>query len=319
MRHITTTSTDPAILVGLDTPDDAAVYRIDDSTALVQTVDFFTPIVDDARSWGRIAAANALSDVYAMGGKPITALNLVGWPRSLGFDLLGRVLEGGEEVCTQAGVAVVGGHSVDDPEPKFGLAVTGLVTPDKLVRKTGASAGCEMVLTKALGTGVISSAIKDGVAEPDSVDAAVRSMTALNKDAAEVMVEFGVSAATDVTGFGLMGHLLQMLDDRLDAELVAGAIPLLPGARDLAARGILPGGSKRNLEHARNRVDSTGLDSATVALLFDAQTSGGLLMATPPGSGDELVRALVERGEEHAALIGVLKEGSGYVTVRHDA
>ena len=304
--------------MGLDTPDDAAVYRISEGTALVQTVDFFTPIVDDARDWGRIAAANALSDVYAMGGKPVTALNLVGWPRSLGFDLLGQVLEGGEEVCSLAGVAVVGGHSVDDPEPKFGLAVTGIVDPDEVVRKTGASPGAELVLTKAIGTGVISSALKEGAAGSEALAAAVSSMTSLNKDAAEVMREHGALAATDVTGFGLMGHLGQMLGGELDAEVVAPAVPLLPGALDLAARGILPGGSKRNLEHGQGRVDTGGVPDPLVALLFDAQTSGGLLIAAQSGSGTEMVRSLVERGVRDAAVIGVLREGTGKITVRQD-
>ncbi|HEU4480705.1 MAG TPA: selenide, water dikinase SelD, partial [Actinomycetota bacterium] len=240
---MTTTHTDPAVLVGLDAPDDAAVYRLTDEVALVQTVDFFTPIVDDARTWGRIAAANALSDVYAMGGRPISALNLVGWPRALDFEILGAVLEGGEEVCRAAGVAIVGGHSVDDPEPKYGLSVTGTVHPDRIVRKTGARAGDALVLTKALGTGLVSSGIKEGRAREDAVAAAVTSMTTLNADAAEAMVTAGAHAATDVTGFGLIGHLLGLLGEGLDAVLDAGAIPVLPQAEELARAGVVPGGT----------------------------------------------------------------------------
>jgi selenide,water dikinase len=312
---VTTTSTDPALLVGLDAPDDAAVYRISDDLALVQTVDFFTPIVDDPRSWGRIAAANSLSDVYAMGGRPITALNLVGWPRSLGFELLGEVLEGGEEVCSDAGVQIVGGHSVDDPEPKYGLAVTGTIEPERVVRKAGALPGSVLILTKALGTGVISSALKEGKAEDAVVEAATRSMTRLNRDAAQVMVEAGASAATDVTGFGLVGHLLQMLNGELDAHLDAASIPLLPGAPELAASGILSGGSRRNRQEGEAHVDAPGVDESIAVLLFDAQTSGGLLMAIDPDRTDAVLRRLFEAGDEVAAVIGRIEPGEGKVVV----
>ncbi|HWL66123.1 MAG TPA: selenide, water dikinase SelD, partial [Actinomycetota bacterium] len=222
-----TTSQDPALLVGLDAPDDAAVYRIAPDNALVQTVDFFTPVVDDAFAWGRIAAANAMSDVWAMGGRPALALNLVGWPRSLGFELLGRVLDGAAEACSEAGVAIVGGHSVDDPEPKFGLAVTGFVHPDRVVRKRGGVPGDDLILTKPLGMGIVSSGIKDGKTSDETGQEAMRIMGTLNKGAAEVMVEVGVHAATDVTGFGLIGHLLEMLDGHVAAELEVNAIPFL--------------------------------------------------------------------------------------------
>jgi selenide,water dikinase len=315
LRHLTTTSTDPAVLVGLDAPDDAAVYRLTPDIALVQTVDFFTPIVDDPRAWGRIAAANALSDVYAMGGRPVTALNLVGWPRSLDFELLGQVLEGGEEVCTAAGVTVVGGHSVDDPEPKFGLAVTGTVSPDAIVRKRGARAGDDLVLTKPLGTGIISSAIKEGKASPEVADAAISSMSALNKEAADAMLAIGVSAATDVTGFGLVGHLLEMLAGSLDAHLTFGTIPILPGALDLARQGILPGGSKRNEEAGRSAVTTHGLTKEQQILLFDAQTSGGLLMAVAADSTDGLLDALRSRGVTSAEKIGSFADGTGRIVV----
>lgn len=286
-----------------------------DDIALVQTVDFFTPIVDDPRDWGRIAAANALSDVYAMGGKPISALNLVGWPRSLDFEILGAVLEGGEEKCVEAGVAIVGGHSVDDPEPKYGLSVTGTIHPDRVVRKTGAEPGSALILTKAIGTGIISSAIKEGQASPDAIAEAVASMAQLNAAGAELMLEAGTSAATDVTGFSLMGHLLQMLESRLDAHLALRAIPFLTGAKELAAMGVLPGGSKRNRNAQEPQVDLQGVPEDAAAVLFDAQTSGGLLIAVDPDRADTLVRSLIDAGYPRAARIGTLLDGTGRVKV----
>lgn len=301
--------------MGIDAPDDAAVYRVTDDIALVQTVDFFTPIVDDPRDWGRIAAANALSDVYAMGGKPISALNLVGWPRSLDFEILGAVLEGGEEKCVEAGVAIVGGHSVDDPEPKYGLSVTGTIHPDRVVRKTGAEPGSALILTKAIGTGIISSAIKEGQASPDAIAEAVASMAQLNAAGAELMLEAGTSAATDVTGFSLMGHLLQMLESRLDAHLALRAIPFLTGAKELAAMGVLPGGSKRNRNAQEPQVDLQGVPEDAAAVLFDAQTSGGLLIAVDPDRADTLVRSLIDAGYPRAARIGTLLDGTGRVKV----
>ena len=297
--------------MGLDTPDDAAVYRVSDDAALVQTVDFFTPVVDDPYDWGRIAAANALSDVYAMGGRPVTALNLVGWPRSLDFALLGRVLEGGAAVCAEAGASVVGGHSVDDPEPKFGLAVTGLVHPDEVVRKRGGRPGDALVLTKPLGMGIVSSGIKEGKTSAGTVERAVEIMTTLNRPAAEAMLAVGVNAATDVTGFGLAGHLLEMLGDSLGAELDFGAIRVLEEAFELAAAGVLPGGSKRNAEAMAPSVDAATLSEPERAVLFDAQTSGGLVIAVPSERVDELLGELRARGVHDAAVIGRLTGGDG--------
>lgn len=316
MRHVNTISTDPALLVGLETPDDAAVYRVAPDLAMVQTVDFFTPVVDDPFDWGRIAAANALSDVYAMGAKPATALNLVGWPRSLDFALLGRVLEGAGAVCEEAGVSVVGGHSVDDPEPKFGLAVTGFVHPNRIVRKTGARPGDRLVLTKPLGMGIISSGIKEGAASAEAAQRATDVMTKLNAAAAEAMVTAGASAATDVTGFGLMGHLLQMLNGSVSAELEIALVPLVEEAFELARRGILPGGSKRNYESHRNFVDVDGLREEQRAVLFDAQTSGGLLIAIEEGKAEVLLDDLHGRGVTEAAAIGRITEGSGTIEVK---
>ena len=305
---------DPALLVGLDAPDDAAVYRITDDVAIVQTVDFFTPVVDDPYAWGRIAAANALSDVYAMGGRPVTALNLIGWPRALDFEILGRVIDGAADACQQAGTAIVGGHSVDDPEPKFGLSVTGTVHPDRIVRKTGAKPGSVLVLTKPLGLGIISSGIKDGKASPETTQVAIDVMERLNADAAEVMVEQEITAATDVTGFGLIGHLLGMLGDSLDASLDFEAIPVLNEAFDLAAQGVIPGGSKRNFENMKHLVHLGDLNDAATAVLFDAQTSGGLLMAVDPANVDHVVAQLSERGVD-GAVIGAVGAGTGRIEV----
>ena len=309
-----TRSDDPRLLVGLDAPDDAAVYRIADDVAIVQTVDFFTPIVDDAYAWGAIAAANALSDVYAMGGKPITALNLIGWPRDLGFEILGRVIDGAGAKCEEAGVVIVGGHSVDDPEPKFGMSVTGTVAPDRIVRKTGGTAGSLLVLTKPLGLGIISSGIKEGKTSPEAAAAAIDVMTRLNADAADAMIEVGVEAATDVTGFGLIGHLLGMLGDSLDARLESEAVPVLDEAFDLVTDGVLSGGSKRNLESMRDAVDLDGLNEVATAVLFDAQTSGGLLIAVPEDRRDALLVALQRRSVD-GAVIGMLEAGTGRVKV----
>jgi selenide, water dikinase len=312
---VTSTTIDPAVLVGLDSPDDAAVYKLSDEVAMVQTVDFFTPIVDDPFDWGRIAAANALSDVYAMGGRPVTALNLVGWPRELDFELLGRVLDGGSAVCAEAEVNIVGGHSIDDPEPKYGLAVTGVIHPDHIVTKDGATVGCDLVLTKPLGMGIISSGIKEQKTSPETAARATDIMATLNRAASEVMIEVGVAAATDVTGFGLIGHLRQMLDDAVSARLAADSIPVLPEAYELAAAGVLPGGSKRNREADEGFVDAEGLSDERLAALFDAQTSGGLLIAVPADRTPALMDSLATRGVGDAAVIGSLVEGRGRIEV----
>ncbi len=311
-----TNSAEPALLVGLDAPDDAAVYRVTEDTAIVQTVDFFTPIVDDPFAWGRIAAANALSDIYAMGATPVTALNLVGWPRDLDFELLGRVLEGGGEACDEAGVAIVGGHSVDDPEPKFGMSVTGLVHPEEIVRKTSAPAGSELVLTKPLGTGIISSAVKQQLASREVEAHAVAVMSALNRGACGAMLEIGALAATDITGFGLIGHLLEMLGGTRSAELRIEAIPLLPGATGLFSQGVFPEGSARNRTAGRDHADLGGVDDDVAACLFDAQTSGGLLIACEAGSVERLLEALRARDVVDAAWIGTIVEGDGTIRVK---
>ena len=304
--------TDDRLVVGVGGADDAGVFRVSDDLALVQTVDFFTPIVDDARQWGRIAAANALSDVYAMGGIPITALQLVGWPRDrLSFDLLGDVLEGGADVMGEAGCTIVGGHSVDDPEPKYGFAVTGTVHPDRVVRNTGAHPGDRLVLTKPIGTGIVSTAIKHGTAPDGAAEAAVESMMRLNAAAAEAMVSIGVSAATDVTGFGLLGHLAEMLGGAVGADIDADAVPVLPGAVDLVSDGVVPGGTKRNLAFVEGFTDFGDLPRWRRLLLADAQTSGGLLIAVAHDRCEDLL----DRLDGIGAVVGSITDRPGHIRV----
>lgn len=286
---------DPAVLVDATTADDAAVYRLDDDRALVVTTDFFTPIVDDPYDFGRIAAANALSDVYAMGARPLLALNLVAFPRRLlDRGILEEIVRGGGDVAREAGVAVLGGHSIDDAEPKYGLCVVGLVRPDELVRNSTARPGDALVLTKPLGTGIIATAIKAGAAPDDVIAGAVASMTTLNRAAAEAMRRHGGRACTDVTGYGLLGHLGELArGSGVAVRLDADAVPVLPGAADLARTGHIPGGTRRNLEDAGGAVEwDDGVPEATRWLLADAQTSGGLLIALPPERAGALVAEL---------------------------
>jgi len=288
----------PDLLVGIAASDDAGVYRIADGLALVQTVDFFTPIVDEADDWGRIAASNALSDVYAMGGTPITALQVVGWPRDdLPLEQLGDVLEGAAEVLASADCTLLGGHSVDDPEPKFGMAVTGLIAPDDLITNGSAEPGDRIVLTKPLGTGIIATAIKRGVASINERDVAVASMVALNRGAATAMRRVGVRSATDVSGFGLLGHLGEMIRaSGVSAEVEGAAVALLPGARHHAGKGVVPGGTKRNLTAAERFTTFEGATETDRFLLADAQTSGGLLVAINAPLEAAFLQALQDEG-----------------------
>ena len=266
------------LLVGLDDGDDAAVVRIDGGRAIVATTDFFTPVVDDAYDWGRIAAANALSDVYAMGGRPVVALNLLGWPREkLPFELAAEVLRGGMDVCTAAACHLAGGHSVDDPEPKYGLAVTGLADPERLLRNDSGRAGVPLSLTKPLGLGVLNNRHK---ATGERFEQAVAVMTMLNADAAEAALAAGITCATDVTGFGLLGHLHKLARaSGVTAVVDSAAVPFLDGARAALRDGYVPGGSRRNLDWVRPHADLDAVDDDTAILLADAQTSGGLLLA----------------------------------------
>ena len=306
------------LLIGAAEGDDAAVLALDGDRALILTTDFFTPIVDDPYDWGRIAAANALSDVYAMGGRPLFALNLAAWPADgLDISLLGQVLRGGADVAAQAGCVVAGGHTIDDQVPKYGLAVVGLADPARLLRLDRAAPGDQLILTKAIGTGVVATAVKFGTPPPDVVAAAVASMTALNTNASEAALAAGVQAATDVTGFGLLGHLHRMLTaSGAAARLTAAAVPLLPGAADLAAAGMISGGTRANTARIS---PSTRIDPAVPAertvLLYDAQTSGGLLLATPPAAAPALLADLYARGLP-AALIGQVESGTpGHIDV----
>jgi selenide, water dikinase len=309
---------DPRVLVDAATRDDAAVFRLTDDRALVATVDFFTPIVDDAEQWGAIAAANALSDVYAMGGTPLLALNLVGWPREkLPFELLGKVLAGAGEVTARAGCAMVGGHSIDSLEPLFGMVVMGEVHPDRMFTNAGACAGDVLVLTKPLGTGILTTALKrDAMIEAGMGDA-VRAMTALNDGAARAAHRVGISAATDVTGFGLLRHLGNILEaSRVAAEVAFEPLPVLPHALNLAARGVVPGGTQRNLEAAREVDWAEDLAPHERILCVDAQTSGGLLLAVPRENEAALLDALREAETPAAAVVGRVVAGpAGHIRV----
>lgn len=267
---------DPNVLVGLDDGDDAAAVRVQDGLAVISTADFFTPMLNDPYDWGRVAAANALSDVYAMGGTPVTAINLVGWPREvLSLDILREVLRGGMDVASEAGISITGGHSITAPEPIYGLAATGIVDPDKLMRNDAAEAGLPITLTKPIGVGILNNKHK---ATGEVSQAAVDSMTALNRDASAAAVAAGVRAATDVTGFGLLGHLYKMCRaSGIGAELDFSAVPAVDGAKDALADGFIPGGSRRNLDWVRPHLD-TDLSEEELIFLADAQTSGGLLV-----------------------------------------
>lgn len=301
------------MLVSAASSDDAAVYRLSDEHALVATIDYITPVVDDAYLFGAIAAANALSDVYAMGARPIFALNVVNFPRdTLPLDQLGRIVRGGADKAAEAGVPILGGHSVDDPEPKYGLVAIGLVHPDKVVSNRGAQPGDALILTKPLGTGIITTAIKQDAASAQAVESATTSMASLNRAAADAMLAVGVNAATDVTGFGLLGHLMEVLRaSQVGARLEASTVPLLPEVADLANRGFVPGGSRRNYESLGDDVRwDEGVDETTRIILCDAQTSGGLLMSVRGERVDRLLEELASRGA-HGAVIGEIVAGAG--------
>jgi selenide,water dikinase len=300
--------TDPRVLVG--TEDDAGVYKITEDIAMVQTVDFFTPIVDDPYDFGAIAAANALSDIYAMGAKPLTALNLVAFPKDGPLDVLGEIMRGGAEKALEAGVSIIGGHSIDDKEPKYGMAVTGIAHPQKIALKGGALVGDKLVLTKPLGIGIISTAIKVGRASPEMIESATRNMKMLNKAASDAMVEVGVRGATDITGFGLLGHLHEMMHvSNVSARLTLSRIPFIQGVRELA-KSCIPGGTRANLRHVSDKmVWEEGITEDEKLMLADAQTSGGLLIAVASDKVDALVTGLSVRGVETRAVIGEVISG----------
>ncbi len=311
---------DTDLLVGLDTADDAAVYRLRDDLAIVFTTDFFTPIVDDPYDWGRVAAANALSDVYAMGGTPLLALNLVAWPREgLPFELLARVIDGGADVVRAAGALIGGGHSIDDTEPKYGLAVVGTVDPTQVWRNRGARVGDALVLTKPIGLGVISTALKRDAASPELIDRAVDVMTTLNAGARDGALELGdtVHAVTDVTGFGLLGHLREMIvASDVAAEIDVASVPVIDGVRELIAAGMIAGGTQRNHAFVSDTVDWGELPPDEQLLLADAQTSGGLLIAVDDAHANKLVDALAQQATLASAVVGRVAPGvAGHVTI----
>lgn len=302
--------------MGLSAPDDAAVYRISDDQAVVSTTDFFPPVVDDPYAFGAIAAANALSDVYAVGGEPAMAINLVAYPDGMGLEILTEILRGGAEKVREAGAVIAGGHTVTDREPKYGLAVTGFVHPARIITKGGAVPGDRLILTKPLGTGVVTTALKNGQADPMHVDAAVASMSRLNRDASRLAREYGVHAMTDITGYSLLGHGHEMAHlGGVDFEINFRALRWLPGAEKYAERGIFPGGMGRNQDYFGSwvRFDER-LAEHSMQLLFDPETSGGLLMAVDPARAEALLAALIDAGES-AAMIGSVHPGDGFIRI----
>jgi selenide,water dikinase len=306
--------------VGIERAEDAGVYKLTDELAIIQTLDFFTPIVDDPYAFGQIAAANALSDVYAMGGQPLTAMNIVCFPeKTMAMSVLRDILVGGLDKMREAGVLLVGGHSVEDEELKYGLSVTGTIHPARVVLNTGARAGDRLILTKPLGTGIISTAIKGDMADEGAIAKIFKSMATLNKEAAELMQETGVHACTDVTGFGLLGHAAEMVEGA-DVGMVidSAAVPFFPEARELAEMGMIPGGLHRNRDFRKNMIDiAEGVPRYLEDILFDPQTSGGLLITVPAPKAAELLDKMHEAGITEAAIIGeVVAEPKGKIVVK---
>ena len=303
------------LLVGLDTSDDAAVYYLNEETALVQTVDFFTPIVDEPYLFGQIAAANALSDVYAMGGKPLTALNIVGFPTcSLPLTVLEEILRGGAEKVIEAGAVIAGGHTIQDDEPKYGLSILGTVHPKKIMTNGGAQVGDSLILTKPLGTGIIATATKGGLVSEEVREKAIQSMVTLNKRAAELMQEFEAHSCTDITGFGFLGHAWEMAKaSEVTLEIEMNHVPVLPGAREYANFGLVPAGAYQNREYLQGKVEFQGqIDQVDQDLLFDPQTSGGLLIALSGENAQKFLAAYPE-----GVLIGrILEKSSGIIKVK---
>ena len=304
----------PDLIVGTETSDDAGVFRLRPDLAIVNTVDFFTPIVDDPYVFGQVAAANALSDVYAMGADPKTALNIVAFPKGkLDLDVLGEIIRGGAERAAAAGAVVLGGHTIIDDELKYGMAVTGVVHPDRVIRNVGVRPGDTLVLTKPLGTGIITTALKKRKASKDAVRAAIASMIALNDTASAIMRDVGVHACSDVTGFGLLGHAAEMAGGSgVTIVLEAAKLPLLPGARRLAEHGSLTGGCKRNRDYLKDKISvDRSIPAGLLEVALDPQTSGGLLIALPEARAAEAIASLHARGIKAAAIVG-------YATARED-
>lgn len=302
---------DPNLLVGIDTSDDAGIYRVSDVLALIQTVDYFTPIVDDPYMFGQIAAANALSDVYAMGGEPKTVLNIVGFPvKKLGADMLAEILKGAADKVKEAGAIIVGGHSIDDQEPKFGMAVTGYVHPEKFFRNVGAKPGDALVLTKPIGVGILTTGIKRGVVTSEQEEKVIETMAMLNKKAAEALEGFQIHAVTDVTGFGLLGHACEMAKgSNVSMTITYDDVPILDGTYNLAEQGVIPGGSKSNFAWLKDDVEfALSITESSQYILCDAITSGGLLVSLPKEEAKAYVQKLHEQNITAAQIIGEVNE-----------
>lgn len=302
---------DPNLLVGIDTSDDAGIYRVSDELALIQTVDYFTPIVDDPYMFGQIAAANALSDVYAMGGEPKTVLNIVGFPvKKLGADMLAEILKGAADKVKEAGAIIVGGHSIDDQEPKFGMAVTGYVHPEKFFRNVGAKPGDALVLTKPIGVGILTTGIKRGVVTSEQEEKVIETMAMLNKKAAEALEGFQIHAVTDVTGFGLLGHACEMAKgSNVSMTITYDDVPILDGTYNLAEQGVIPGGSKSNFAWLKDDVEfALSITESSQYILCDAITSGGLLVSLPKEEAKAYVQKLHEQNITAAQIIGEVNE-----------
>jgi len=310
---------DPNLIVGIERAEDAGVYKLSDDLAIVQTLDFFTPIVDDPYIFGQVAAANALSDVYAMGGRPLTAMNIVCFPvETMDISVLRKILAGGLDKLHEAGVALVGGHSVEDRELKYGLSITGIVHPQEVVLNTGAKAGDRLILTKPLGTGIINTALKGGVASEAAVAKSVKCMVTLNNKAAELMMTADVHACTDVTGFGLLGHACEMVEcSDVGMTIRSSDVPFFPEARELAEMGMIPGGLHRNREFRLNMVGfGDNVPQFMSDILFDPQTSGGLLISLPGSEAQSLLERMHKEGVEEAAIIGeVMAEPKSRIVV----
>jgi selenide,water dikinase len=299
--------TNSNLIVGMERVEDAGVYKLNENTAMIQTVDFFTPVVDDPFTFGQIAVANSLSDVYAMGGKPLTAMNIVCFPiQTMDISILKEILLGGIEKMREAGIVLLGGHSVDDPELKYGLSVTGIINPDEVLRKEGSQAGDKLILTKSLGTGIISTAIKGKMASEEAVARIIKSMATLNRKASETMREVGVHACTDITGFGLIGHAAEMIEGTGKGMVIhATSVPVFPEAQELAESGLVPGGLYRNRDYRKHMVEIEPDVSEFLAdILFDPQTSGGLLISVPAEKASMLLKKLHSDGIDEAAIIG---------------
>lgn len=313
--------TDPNVLVGTNTADDAAVYKVNESLAIVQTVDYFTPVVDDPYTFGAITAANSLSDIYTMGARPLFALNIVGFPsKKLSLDVLAEILRGGADKAAEAGISIIGGHTIDDPEPKYGLAVTAVINPSEVISNAGAKEGDILVLTKPLGLGIITTAMKKGLVSQETVDEAIKIMSTLNKNAAEIMIGVGVNACTDITGFGFLGHLHEMVKaSGFGAKIKLGDIPVIQEAWGLINNqsGVVSGGTVRNFEFLKeNLIVSSDISDTELLILADAQTSGGLLISVTEEKAAKLLDGLKGAGVETSAVVGkVIQDDSSRIEI----